>query len=86
MVGGVEDRLTPGGAGYVCDQVASVLSAGIRTSSGTRSGPPSRRSWGDSRLTAELLGLSGLGSVSGYTKISRRRREEAAAALADRGF
>ena len=35
---------------------------------------------------AELLGHSGLGSVSGYTKISRRRREEAAAALADRGF
>ena len=41
---------------------------------------------GDPRLTAELLGHSGLGSVSGYTKISRRRREEAAAALADRGF
>lgn len=41
---------------------------------------------GDPRLTAELLWHSGLGSVAGYTKISRRRREEAAAALADRGF
>jgi len=49
-------------------------------------GPAVEEELGDPRLTAELLGHSGLGSVSGYTKISCRRREEAAAALADRGF
>jgi integrase len=88
MVGGVENRLTPGGAGYVCDQVARRLGLErwhphqLRHTFGTAV----EEELGDPRLTAELLGHSGLGSVSGYTKISRRRREEAAAALADRGF
>jgi len=88
MVGGVENRLTPGGAGYVCDQVARRLGLErwhphqLRHTFGTAV----EEELGDPRLTAELLGHSGLGSVSGYTKISRRRREEAAAPLADRGF
>ena len=84
MVGGVENRLTPGGAGYVCDQVARRLGLErwhphqLRHTFGTAV----EEELGDPRLTAELLRHSGLGSVSGYTKISRRRREEAAAALA----
>ncbi len=32
---------------------------------------------GDARLTAETLGHRGLGSVSGYTKITDQRRREA---------
>lgn len=36
---------------------------------------------GDPRLTAEFLGHHGLGSVAGYTEVSRRRHEEAAEAL-----
>ena len=88
MLDEVENRLTPGGAAYVCDQVARRLGLErwhphqLRHTFGTAV----EEELGDPRLTAELLGHSGLGSVSGYTKISRRRREEAAAALADRGF
>jgi site-specific recombinase XerD len=88
QAGEAENRLTPGGARYLCDQVARRLGLErwhphqLRHTFGTAI----EEELGDPRLTAELLGHSGLGSVSGYTKISRRRREEAAEALADRGF
>jgi integrase len=87
-VDAVENRLTPGGAAWICDQVARRLGLErwhphqLRHTFGTAV----EEELGDTRLTSELLGHSGLGSVAGYTKISRRRREEAAAALADRGF
>jgi site-specific recombinase XerD len=41
---------------------------------------------GDPRLTAEFLGHHGLGSVAGYTEVSRRRHEEAGDALRSRGL
>jgi integrase/recombinase XerD len=41
---------------------------------------------GDPRLTAEFLGHHRLGSVAGYTAVSRRRHEEAADALKQRGL
>jgi integrase len=41
---------------------------------------------GDPRLTAEFLAHHGLGSVAGYTEVSRRRHEEAADALEQRGL
>jgi hypothetical protein len=41
---------------------------------------------GDPRLTAEFLGHHGLGSVAGYTEVSRRRHEEAVDALEQRGL
>jgi integrase len=40
---------------------------------------------GDPRLTAEFLGHHGPGSVAGYTQVSRRRLDEAADALRERG-
>jgi site-specific recombinase XerD len=40
---------------------------------------------GDARLTAEYLGHHGLGSVAGYTEVSRQRHQQAADALTDRG-
>lgn len=45
-----------------------------------------REALGDPRLTAEFLGHHGSGSVAGYTEVSRRRREEAADALEQRGL
>jgi integrase/recombinase XerD len=41
---------------------------------------------GDPRLTAEFLGHHGLGSVAGYTEVSRRRLDDAADALRERGL
>lgn len=41
---------------------------------------------GDPRPTAETLGDAGLASVSGYTKISDRRRREAYDRLEDTGL
>jgi site-specific recombinase XerD len=41
---------------------------------------------GDPRLTAEFLGHHGLGSVVGYTEVSKRRLDEAADALRTRGL
>ena len=41
---------------------------------------------GDPRLTAEFLGHHGLGSVAGYTEVSRRRHEEPADVLEQRGL
>lgn len=40
---------------------------------------------GDPRLTADYLGHHGLGSVAGYTEVSRTRRAEAGDALTRRG-
>jgi site-specific recombinase XerD len=41
---------------------------------------------GDPRVTAEFLGHHGLGSVAGYTEVSRRRHEAASDALEQRGL
>ncbi len=41
---------------------------------------------GDPRLTADYLGHHGLGSVAGYTEVSRSRRAEAGDALTRRGM
>ena len=87
-VGTAGNRLTGVGARYICHQVARRLGLErwhphqLRHTFGTAV----ERELGDPRLTAELLGHSGLGSVSGYTKISGRQREDAAEALSDRGF
>jgi hypothetical protein len=41
---------------------------------------------GDARLTADILGHSGLGSVAGYTKITEGRREAAKARIERAGL
>jgi hypothetical protein len=41
---------------------------------------------GDPRVTADYLGHHGLGSVAGYTEVSRGRRAEAGDALTRRGM
>lgn len=41
---------------------------------------------GDPRLTAHYLGHYGLGSVAGYTEVSRSRRAEAGDPLTRRGM
>lgn len=41
---------------------------------------------GDARLTAETVGHRGLGSVSGYTKITDQRRREAYEQMQRRGL
>ncbi len=41
---------------------------------------------GDARLTAETVGHRGLGSVSGYTKITDQRRREAYEQVQRRGL
>jgi hypothetical protein len=59
---------------------SSPSSLGSLRSTPTSSGTHSGRCWetmGDARLTAETLGHRGLGSVSGYTKITDQRRREA---------
>ena len=47
---------------------------------------PASRGRPDNRLTAETLGHTGLASVSGYTKITERRRGEARRALEEGGL
>ncbi|HZE02834.1 MAG TPA: tyrosine-type recombinase/integrase [Pseudonocardiaceae bacterium] len=45
-----------------------------------------QESMGDARLTAETLGHRGLGSVSGYTKVTDQRRREAYEEMQRRGL
>lgn len=70
------NRLTPTGARYVCNQVARKVNMPhfhphrLRHTLGTLV----QEQLGDARLTADTLGHAGLGSVSGYTKITEARR------------
>ena len=70
------NRLTPTGARYICNQVARKVNMPhfhphrLRHTLGTLV----QEQLGDARLTADTLGHSGLGSVSGYTKITEARR------------
>lgn len=77
--GGRYNRLTVQGAHHICHQVASRLGLPafhphqLRHTLGTLL----QETMGDARLTAETLGHRGLGSVSGYTKITSQRRRQA---------
>jgi integrase/recombinase XerD len=81
-------RLTVRGAEDVCarlgvaHQVAKLHPHRFRHTAGTIV----QEELGDPRLTAEFLGHHGLGSVAGYNAVSRRRHEEAADALRERGL
>jgi integrase len=82
------NRLTAAGARYVCRQLAHWLGIPpfhphqLRHTLGTLL----QESMGDARLTADTLGHRGLGSVSGYTKISDQRRREAYEEMQRRGL
>ena len=81
-------RLTVRGAENVCarlgvgHRVTKLHPHRLRHTAGTIV----QEELGDPRLTAEFLGHHGLGSVAGYTEVSRRRHEEAADALRRRGL
>ncbi len=73
------NRLTPRGARHICKQIARQLGIPpfhphqLRHTLGTLL----QETVGDARLTAETLGHRGLGSVSGYTKLTDGRRRKA---------
>jgi len=73
-----ENRLTDAGARHVCRQVARRLGLPrfsphvLRHTLGTLL----QEEMGDARLTAEVLGHSGLGSVAGYTKVAATHLRE----------
>jgi site-specific recombinase XerD len=73
------NRLTVQGAHHICHQLAARLGVPefhphqLRHTLGTLL----QEAMGDARLTAETLGHNGLGSVSGYTKVSAERQREA---------
>jgi site-specific recombinase XerD len=82
------NRLTIAGAQHVCRQLARRLGIPafhphqLRHTLGTLL----QETIGDTRLTAETLGHRGLGSVSGYTKITDQRRREAYEEMQRRGL
>jgi site-specific recombinase XerD len=82
------NRLTIAGAQHVCRQLARRLGIPafhphqLRHTLGTLL----QETMGDARLTAETLGHRGLGSVSGYTKITDQRRREAYEQMQRRGL
>ena len=73
------NRLTTAGARHLCRHLAHHLGIPtfhphqLRHTLGTLL----QETMGDARLTADTLGHRGLGSVSGYTKITDQRRREA---------
>lgn len=77
--GSRHNRLTVQGAHHICRRLAHRLGIPafhphqLRHTLGTLL----QETMGDARLTAETLGHRGLGSVSGYTKITDQRRREA---------
>jgi site-specific recombinase XerD len=83
-----DNRLTAQGARYICRQRAQEAGVApfhphqLRHTLGTLL----QERLGDARLTAETLGHTGLASVSGYTKITERRRGEARRALEGEGL
>jgi site-specific recombinase XerD len=78
----------PSPAQHVCRQLAQRLGIPafhphqLRHTLGTLL----QETMGDARLTAETLGHRGLGSVSGYTKITDQRRREAYEQMQRRGL
>ena len=82
------NRLTVQGANHICRQLALRLGIPrfhphrLRHTLGTFL----QETMGDARLTAETLGHRGLGSVSGYTKITDARRREAYEQMQQRGL
>lgn len=86
--GRVGRRLSVRGAEAVCDrlgatnQVTKLHPHRFRHTAGTIV----QEELGDPRLTADYLGHHGLGSVAGYTEVSRTRRAEAGDALTRRGM
>ncbi|MBA2472071.1 MAG: tyrosine-type recombinase/integrase [Pseudonocardiales bacterium] len=82
------NRLTTAGAQHICRHLARQLGIPafhphqLRHTLGTLL----QESMGDARLTAEILGHRGLGSVSGYTKITDQRRREAYEEMQRRGL
>lgn len=82
------NRLTVQGANHICRQLALRLGIPqfhphrLRHTLGTLL----QETMGDARLTAETLGHRGLGSVSGYTKITDARRREAYEQMQRRGL
>jgi site-specific recombinase XerD len=83
-----ENRLTDAGARHVCRQVARRLGL-------SRFSPPVLRhtlgtlpqgEMGDVRLTAEVFGHSGLGSVAGYTKVAATHLREGYRRMEARGL
>ena len=84
----VDNRLTVQGAHHICHQLALRLGIPpfhphqLRHTLGTLL----QETMGDARLTAETLGHKGLGSVSGYTKITDARRREAYEQMQRRGL
>lgn len=81
-------RLSVRGAEAVCarlgatNQVTKLQPHRFRHTAGTIV----QEELGDPRLTADYLGHHGLGSVAGYTEVSRSRRAEAGDALTRRGM
>lgn len=86
--GRVGRRLSVRGAEAVCerlgtrDRVTKLHPHRFRHTAGTIV----QEELGDPRLTADYLGHHGLGSVAGYTEVSRTRRAEASEALRRRGM
>jgi integrase/recombinase XerD len=81
-------RLSVRGAEAICErlgarnQVTKLHPHRFRHTAGTIV----QEELGDPRLTADYLGHHGLGSVAGYTEVSRTRRAEAGDALQRRGM
>lgn len=88
MKNSVGNRLTVQGANHICRQLAQRLGIArfhphrLRHTLGTFL----QETMGDARLTADTLGHRGLGSVSGYTKITDARRREAYDQMQQRGL
>jgi integrase/recombinase XerD len=83
-----QNRLTADGARHVCLQVARRLGLPrfsphvLRHTLGTLL----QEEMGDARLTAEVLGHSGLGSVAGYTKVAATHLREGYRRMEQRGL
>lgn len=82
------NRLTARGARYICAEIARRLGITdlhphrLRHTLGTLV----QEQLGDARLTAETLGHVGLGSVTGYTKITAARRQALKASIEHAGL
>lgn len=83
-----DHRLSANGARHVCQRVSRDMALPpfhphqLRHTLGT----VLQETIGDARLTAETLGHRGIGSVTGYTKVSDRRRRGAYHELEARGL
>ncbi|MGI8846880.1 MAG: tyrosine-type recombinase/integrase [Candidatus Dormibacteria bacterium] len=71
------NRLTDEGARFVCHRLSRLVGVRLFHPHQLRhtAGTMVNEATGDARLTADFLGHAGLGSVAGYTAITRSRRE-----------